>query len=132
MYSASEPSIDGSPYISVVQDGMVAPTLDDQSNCTVSDEPVQHVTDLAKDESPILDAWTVKADSQNIPQDPLINSITDMTRRVDGLLRRNRMSMWLLTYIAVVTTWPVVGSALIVFAKRRLKSGVLKELFRSK
>ncbi|KAI4367417.1 hypothetical protein MLD38_023156 [Melastoma candidum] len=130
--SISEPLMDEGPYLTVSQDGMVAPAPGDQAGCVVSNVPIQHAADVANnDESLSLDEQTVKAeDSQNLTRVPTVNPGTDTTRRTDRLLRYNRMSVWLLAYIAVVTTWPVVGSALTVFAKRRLKNGVLRELFR--
>ena len=43
----------------------------------------------------------------------------------------SRQSIWLLAYIAIITTWPFVGSVLLVL-KRRFKTFVPATLFRKK
>ncbi|MCO5610589.1 hypothetical protein L7F22_064828 [Adiantum nelumboides] len=38
------------------------------------------------------------------------------------IARQNRRSLWLLAYIAIVTTWPLIGSALFIQGRGRLKN----------
>ena len=45
-------------------------------------------------------------------------------RRMDQLSPYGGKSIWLLVYIAIVTTWPLVGSALLVFLKRKFKNAL--------
>ncbi|GAB2224030.1 hypothetical protein Drorol1_Dr00004776 [Drosera rotundifolia] len=55
--------------------------------------------------------------------------VSHIRRHVDQLSRQTRRSMWLLVYIAVVTTWPLAGSALLFFLRKSKKissSTVLK------
>eukprot|EP00250_Pteridium_aquilinum_P035334 c915_g1_i1 orf=464-2509(-) len=40
--------------------------------------------------------------------------------------KQNQRSLWLLAYIAIVTTWPLLGSALFIHGKKRLKDVVMK------
>lgn len=48
-----------------------------------------------------------------------LDVLTPLKRYVGQLSRQNRLSIWLLVYIAITTSWPLVGSALsLVFGKR--------------
>jgi abhydrolase domain-containing protein 1/3 len=48
-----------------------------------------------------------------------LDVLTPIKRYVGQLSRQNRWSIWLLVYIAITTSWPLVGSALyLVFGKR--------------
>jgi len=38
------------------------------------------------------------------------------------LSRQQKRSMWILAYIAIVTTWPLVGSVLMFTFKRKVKN----------
>lgn len=40
--------------------------------------------------------------------------------------RQNRWTLWLLAYVAIVTTWPLVGSALFLHGKMRFKNVYMK------
>lgn len=46
-------------------------------------------------------------------------------RCLKKLFRQNRTSMWLLGYIAIVSTWPLLGAALQLVFKKKLKSVLL-------
>ncbi|KAL3515704.1 hypothetical protein ACH5RR_022606 [Cinchona calisaya] len=51
------------------------------------------------------------------------NDISFLVKRcVNQLSRHSRKSMWLLAYIAIITTWPVVGSALLLFFKKKFRN----------
>lgn len=43
-------------------------------------------------------------------------------RRLKEVSRQSRLSIWLLAYIAIITTWPLLGSALVVVFKRKVRS----------
>lgn len=48
-----------------------------------------------------------------------LDVVTPFKRYLGQLSRQNRWSIWLLAYIAITTSWPLVGSALhLVFGKR--------------
>lgn len=40
--------------------------------------------------------------------------------------RQNQRTLWLLAYVAIVTTWPLVGSVLFLHGKMRLKNAYMK------
>ncbi|GFY85516.1 hypothetical protein Acr_04g0002540 [Actinidia rufa] len=49
--------------------------------------------------------------------------VTNPIRRcLNQLSRQNKTSMWLLGYIAIISTWPLVGAALHFVFKKKLKS----------
>eukprot|EP01018_Ginkgo_biloba_P019986 Gb_16502 [translate_table: standard] len=45
-----------------------------------------------------------------------------ITKSMMRISRQQRRSMWILAYIAIITTWPLVGSALMINAKRKFTS----------
>ncbi|KAJ7002114.1 embryogenesis-associated protein EMB8 isoform X2 [Populus alba x Populus x berolinensis] len=126
-----ESSIDQGPYVNVLEDGMVTVVGNSQEDFIAEDECNEDVDLIRKDEDAILqeersDLLTEKTHSKVDLNQPLDQNLNDLDvpvrRRMDQLLRLNRNSIWLLAYIAVVTTWPLVGSALLPFLKKRFKS----------
>ena len=133
-----ESSIDQGPYVNVSEDGMVTAVGNSQEDFIAEDECNEDVDHIRKDEDAILheersDLLTEKTHSKvglvhskvdlNQPLDQNLNDLdVPVRRRMDQLLRLNRNSIWLLAYIAIVTTWPLVGSALLPFLKKRFKS----------
>uniref|UniRef100_A0A803L054 Serine aminopeptidase S33 domain-containing protein n=1 Tax=Chenopodium quinoa TaxID=63459 RepID=A0A803L054_CHEQI len=131
----SEPSIDQSPYISVAEDGMVA---------AVANEPTR--TDEFEDSSEIIKPTIAMAKEdrdqqlrESVPNDVPSESQTHeqksstcnaschgatslIKRRLEQLTRHSKKSIWLLAYVAIVTSWPLVGSAFYFFFKRKIKN----------
>lgn len=129
----SESLIDQGPYVNVVEDGMVAAAGTVAMNNVVEDTPNKSVTQLNKDHDDVSletendDRVARKTlhknnlmppSQQNVDPDDLI---APMRRHIDQLSRQSRISIWLLALLAVSTTWPLVGSALTLFLKRRFK-----------
>uniref|UniRef100_A0A0D6R189 AB hydrolase-1 domain-containing protein n=1 Tax=Araucaria cunninghamii TaxID=56994 RepID=A0A0D6R189_ARACU len=54
--------------------------------------------------------------------DDLSKTSIPITKSMMSLSRQQRRSMWILAYIAIVTTWPLVGSALMLNIRKRFKS----------
>lgn len=129
----TESSVDLGPYIDVAEDGMVAAVGTMASDKVVEDTPSQPVSQIEKDAN--LD--TEKTDStteETLPgNEPMHvdDLIVPIKRRMDQLSRHSRMSIWLLACIAITTTWPLVGSALILFLRRKFKSFTPMALLRS-
>ncbi|KAH0768283.1 hypothetical protein KY285_004154 [Solanum tuberosum] len=48
--------------------------------------------------------------------------IVPVKRCLNQLSRRSRISMWVLAYIAIITTWPILGSASPMFFKKKLRN----------
>lgn len=102
--SVLESSIDQGPYINVDEDGMVAAVGNEQTNCAVED--------AAKDKAlpPPSEAYIDEA-AAAVPVKVWISRFS----------RRRSISVVLLAYIAIVTTWPLVGPALLLAIKRKFK-----------
>ncbi|KAF9690292.1 hypothetical protein SADUNF_Sadunf01G0180300 [Salix dunnii] len=134
-----ESSIDQGPYVNVSEDGMVTAVGNSQEDFIAEDECNEDADHIEKDEDAILheersDLLTEKTQSKVDLNQPLDQNVNDLAvpfrRRMDQLLRLSRISIWLLAYIAIVTTWPLVGSALLPFLKRKFKSVIPSALRR--
>ncbi|XP_021760455.1 embryogenesis-associated protein EMB8-like [Chenopodium quinoa] len=131
----SEPALVQGPYISVAEDGMVA---------AVANEPTR--TDGFEDSSELIKPTIsmVKEDRDQqlrelVPNDvpsesqtheqksstcdaPCHSATSHIKRRLEQLTRHSGKSIWLLAYVAIVTSWPLVGSAFYFFFKRKIKN----------
>lgn len=133
LHPPSEPSIDRGPYVNVADDGMIAAMSNEQPQ---TDDVVQDSSDqlhkqtgeMAKNDQ---DERLEESVPNHVPSTPeqapgtcgaACDSATSLIkRRLNELSRYSRRSMWLLAYLAVVTSWPLVGSALFFFLKRKIK-----------
>ncbi|EEF28499.1 embryogenesis-associated protein EMB8 [Ricinus communis] len=125
-----ESSVDQGPYVNVMEDGLVTTignTLDNEAEETSH----ENEDDVKKGEEHIpetekSDHKTVKTHSSidlKQPSDQNQNDlITPVKRYTSQLARHSRISVWLLAYIAIATTWPLVGSALLLFIKRKFRN----------
>ncbi|KAJ0078030.1 hypothetical protein Patl1_36698 [Pistacia atlantica] len=129
----SKSLIDQGPYVNVVEDGMVAAAGTVAINDVVEDAPNESVAQLNKDHDDVSletenddkvagktlhENNLISQSQQNADADDLI---VPMRRHIDQLSRHSRISIWLLVLLAVSTTWPLVGSTLTFFLKRRFK-----------
>lgn len=140
MHSLVESSIDCGPYVNVAEDGMVAAvssrnTRDDmvedskklqkldhkKVNEMLSDaEQVWHLTETKSN----FVAETAQSSEQGtINQEDKSPDATAAVRRcLNQISRQNRKSIWLLALIAIVTSWPLVGSALTIIFRKKLRN----------
>ncbi|XP_074579102.1 embryogenesis-associated protein EMB8-like isoform X2 [Curcuma longa] len=139
MHHSLESDIDKVPYVNIVEDGMVAPIITEGTNLVTKDD--LHVDRLSYDSNkPEVDGVlsVKKSDpTENIigpePVEPahkeeaegITKTIHDMTapvkRSLNQLSRRYDISRWLLAYIAIVATWPLLGSALSFVFRKKLR-----------
>ncbi|XP_065870481.1 uncharacterized protein [Euphorbia lathyris] len=125
LHNLCESSIDQGPFVNVMEDGMVTATTNSQDNVvedtSSNEDELKTISDGERN-----DNTTEKIDSKIIVKQPLDQNVNDPTvavRRYMGQLsRHNKFSIWLLAYIALVTSWPLVGSALLLFIKKRFKN----------
>ncbi|PWZ31739.1 Embryogenesis-associated protein EMB8 [Zea mays] len=139
LLSSLESSIDKSPYVNLMEDGMVAAvTKDGPSN---DGSPLNHAADeqlsneagggqqnvasaLNHNENSIgvgndSPAEPVKQQGDDIHSNKLHEIIAPVKRSMSQLTRYQGRSVWLLAYIAFVTSWPLLGSlAFITFRKK--------------
>lgn len=125
--ASTESSIDQGPYINVGEDGMVA--------AVGSEHAVEHFTGLRS-----VQDKTVLATEQTQQQTEAKSDFAGSGGEVSGersaikcfdviaaskrwlnhvLFRKSGKSMWLLVYIAIITSWPILGSALRIFSSKK-------------
>ncbi|KAF8411849.1 hypothetical protein HHK36_004408 [Tetracentron sinense] len=149
LHCSLESSIDRGPYVNVTEDGMVTAMGCEQTGDGVvedfSNDQMIHnkKTDLVSNTEQNEHKAEAKTDfmhdiiqpsEQDTRSDQDVKYLHDVTapvrRCIDQLSRQNRRSMWLLVYIAIITTWPLVGSALFLVFKRKLKNFLPAALLR--
>ncbi|CAL0320530.1 unnamed protein product [Lupinus luteus] len=120
-------SIDQGPYVNVTEDGMVAalnkePTMDNveqlhESHDRVPEEKVNEQNALVTNAKSGDSSGAAPTSSTHDAM--ALDVIKPLKRYIDQLSRQSRWSFWLLVYIAITTSWPLVGSALyFVFGKK--------------
>ncbi|KAG6510543.1 hypothetical protein ZIOFF_028568 [Zingiber officinale] len=142
VHHSLESGIDKAPYVNIMEDGMVAPMTTEGADLVTKED--LHVNGLCHNPNPhdkcVLGVeksdGTENIDMDHEPVEPIhkkevegiTKTIHDMTapvkRSLNQLSRRYDMSRWLLAYIAIVTTWPLLGSAL-SFVFRKKLTGIL-------
>lgn len=120
-------SIDQGPYVSVLEDGMVTAVGDEQTDDIVQDMPNQQMANVSTNDEVILDkeeANHVRKNDQaeRYEEKDTTLATTPVRKCIDCLARRSGKSIWLLAYIAIVTTWPMVRPALLLLFKKRYKN----------
>ncbi|KAH7568161.1 hypothetical protein JRO89_XS07G0249900 [Xanthoceras sorbifolium] len=137
LHSSIESSIDQGPYVNVSADGMVAAVGNEKTrNSMFGDLPESRkmyhnvdnetVPNAEQDEqctaakSDALPTIVLTSEQPtNIPDVKIPNITASVNRYLNWLPQSSRISVWLLAYIAIVTTWPLVGSAIgIIFRKK--------------
>ncbi|CAN1143583.1 Embryogenesis-associated protein EMB8 [Linum perenne] len=131
--SPLESKIDQVPFINVMDDGTVAAVADIQKDHAAEADP-SNADDTVKDDREAIiseeeetskDVATPKEMyHESNPEPPsdqkLVSDLIDpIKRQITQLRRHSRTSIWLLSYIAIVTTWPVLGSGLLFFLRKR-------------
>ncbi|KAL5558490.1 hypothetical protein UlMin_034701 [Ulmus minor] len=132
--------IDHGPFVGVADDGMVAALANEQASDidTVeesSDPQTPHcgktemasnteqdaqITQPKSDFVPNIAGSSVK--DTDIQNEKPLNVTAPVKRCLDLLRRQGRFSIWLLAYVAVVTSWPLLGSALQVIYRKKLRN----------
>ncbi|GMH00311.1 hypothetical protein Nepgr_002150 [Nepenthes gracilis] len=136
LHLLSESSIDHGPYVNVGHDGMVAAASNELTrNTRVNDSPELQGTpdnrngEMAADKQqneqwkegrsapvPVASESSEQAMRNCEMDSPAANSL--IRRHFDQLSRQARRSMWLLIYIAIVTSSPFAISALYFFKRK--------------
>ncbi|TYJ45635.1 hypothetical protein E1A91_A02G070300v1 [Gossypium mustelinum] len=129
-----ESSIDQGPYVNVREDGMVAAV----GSAHAGNKSVEHFTGLGsiQDKTVLATEQTqqqtetksdvagsggeVSGECSSLQRIKCFDVITASKRWLDHLLfRKNGKSVWLLVYIAIITSWPILGSALRIFSSKK-------------
>ncbi|XP_021895988.1 embryogenesis-associated protein EMB8 isoform X2 [Carica papaya] len=135
-------SIDQGPYVNITEDGMVAAVSSEPSANDFGEETSELEKTYQKRNKEILPEMDLDADNQkevnsiglssilegsqpptNNQDVKSFNLIASIRRCLNHLSQQNRRSMWLLAYIAVITSWPLLCSVLrISFRKKQRKA----------
>ncbi|KAL8167042.1 hypothetical protein V2J09_008541 [Rumex salicifolius] len=114
----TEPSIDHGPFVNFAEDGMLAAVANEQ---TINTDGNHSALPLSPDEE--LETESTPLDSEpTTEQVPRSFTSKFLTRHLSQVSRYSRSSMWLLVYISIVSSWPLVGSALYFFFKKKIKA----------
>ncbi|XP_062091536.1 uncharacterized protein LOC133797596 [Humulus lupulus] len=144
--SSLDSTIDQGPFVSVVEDGMVAAVGNEQKNNNsveeLSETQKGHCENTETVSVADQDELSSQPESGFVPviketsgqatrvQDAKPLDTTPVKRCLDVLHRQNRFSIWLLAYIAIATSWPLLGSAMRALSRKKLRNFLLAALFR--
>ncbi|XP_059313543.1 embryogenesis-associated protein EMB8-like isoform X1 [Lycium ferocissimum] len=121
-------SIDQAPYVNIREDGLVTAFSSEPSGEVGSQQNEQLVEDDKAGGSIRVDNSTVQKEPNATTQSdpvpgPYINAmIAPIKNCLNQLSRRNKISIWVLACVAITTTWPILGSALPLFFRKKLRS----------
>jgi hypothetical protein len=160
LHSSLESSIDKSPYVNFMEDGMVAavtndgPDKDDSLHSQIVDEIELNDDMVATQQNEQTGEMQNERDSgvgdknsseggvasfqgnegnHEQREEPYANNIRDaiapVRRSINQITRSQGRSVWLLAYIAAVTSWPLLGAlGFFLFRKRFSNSLLAKKL----
>ncbi|KAL6560690.1 hypothetical protein OROGR_004249 [Orobanche gracilis] len=122
--SPLESSIDQAPYVHVSEDGMITAVSDETS--VQQENTNQNKTECTEERVQEKEDADVNLNNNNQPpntaHDLERDLVAPMKKCLNQLSRHNRKSLWLLAYVAIITTWPVVGSALTFFLRKKFQN----------
>jgi len=147
VHSSLETSIDP-PYVNIREDGLVTAFSNDPSGEVGSQQNEQPVEDdkagdrirgvngAMRLETNATTQFDPRSESTRLedagsrgpakmlvtPEPDFDAVIVPVKRCLNQLSRRSKISMWVLAYIAIITTWPILGSASPMFFKKKLRN----------
>lgn len=141
LHSSLESSIDKSPYVNITEDGMVAAMIKDGAshstgsfsdgqinqaqateNTVAVSDPREHQTEVAADSIQEPTESSRHKAQDDMYTNVLLDIAVPIKKSINQIYRQSGTSMWLLAYIAVVTSWPVVGSILLIVFRKKLST----------
>lgn len=126
----SESSIDQAPYVSVMDDGMVTAVTNEPPS-DVGCEQAEHTVvpkDNAAECNDVITPQEANATTE-VPEHNKDVALPPVRISLNQLSRRSKASIWLLAYVAIITTLPILGSVLPLLFKKRVRniiSGLLQ------
>ncbi|XP_059313546.1 embryogenesis-associated protein EMB8-like isoform X1 [Lycium ferocissimum] len=126
--SSLDSSIDQAPYVNIREDGLVTAFSNEPSGEVGSQQNEQPVEDDKAGDGSRGVNGTMQLETNATTQfDPAPELDFDavmvpVKRSLNQLSRRSKISMWVLAYVALITTWPILGSALPMSFKKKLRN----------
>lgn len=123
-------SIDQGPYLNVA-DGMVSAMGNEHIEVgEASEENKDHnhtapTVSVADNQARKPDSPTNSAQTRTSEDDAGLKGSGMIQRCLHQITRQSNKSIWLLAYIAIISSWPVVGAALGFFYRRKMKNALL-------
>ncbi|GMJ02186.1 hypothetical protein like AT1G34340 [Hibiscus trionum] len=132
-----ESSIDQGPYVNIAEDGMVAAVVNEHAGNKVDEHFAgmgnihdKTVVSASEQKQQLVKAKSeaagssgeVSGESSSHQRIKSFDVIATTRRWLSHLSRQNGKSMWLLAYIAIITSWPILSSALRIFNRKKLKN----------
>ncbi|KAJ8529769.1 hypothetical protein K7X08_036604 [Anisodus acutangulus] len=126
--SPLESSIDQAPYVNIREDGLITAFSNEPSGEVGSQQNEQPVEDDKAADSIRGVNGTMQLETNAatqfdpVPEPDFDAMIIPVRRCLNQLSRHSKISMWVLAYVAIITTWPILGSALPMFFKKKLRN----------
>lgn len=136
--SSLDSSIDQGPYVNIAEDGMVAAVGNEQAKENRTEDVLEQQKTHKRKTNEMVSG---EQDDHMIRPEPcsaeIVQSSEQATRRQDSkpfdvitpvrrcldlLSQQSRWSFWLLVYVSIVTSWPLVGSALQIVFRKKLRN----------
>lgn len=132
-------SIDQGPFVNVAADGMVAAMGNEQ----MRDDKVEGLSETQKNyhgkteilpgveqneqlaqpkPDSVADTAQTSRQATSIQETKSLDVLAPVKRCLDLLSQQNRCSLWLLAYITMVTSWPLLGSAFNIVFRKKLRN----------
>ncbi|XP_052155668.1 embryogenesis-associated protein EMB8-like [Oryza glaberrima] len=148
LHTSLESSIDKSPYVNFMEDGMVTAVTNDDANNSDSDNPISNEMELRNgmvgvQQDGIATEIQNECDgnrsqenvtpaqgpvgSQEQPKqniDKIQDAIAPVKISINQLIRSHGRSVWLLTYIAFVTSWPFLGALGFILFRKKFRNSL--------
>lgn len=120
----ARPSIDQGPYLNVA-DGMVAAMgnerMDGSTEESIDHDQTNHIVSENNDLTGAVNPNFVSHAGQPSQDGADAKGSSIIARCLYQLSQHTNKSVWLLVYIAIISTWPVAGAALRFLFRRRSK-----------
>ncbi|KAM2617183.1 hypothetical protein TB1_033615 [Malus domestica] len=127
------------PYINVAEDGMVAAVGNEQAMETKIEDVLEPQKIHDRETNEMVpggqDEQMIQPESHSLAEIPQsseqvtnvqdakpLDVTTTVRRCLDQLSRRTKWSLWLLVYVSIVTSWPLIGSALKIVLQKKLRN----------
>lgn len=133
-HTLPDSSIDQGPFVNIGGDGLVAAVASDSTShdLEVNAHDLQNQDlDMTRGENPsetnpVIAPVSLEPSIQHESTVSKLppNTPSGMVKCLNILSRHSNRSVWLLAYIAITTSWPVLGSIIKMFYRRKLKNAL--------
>ncbi|KAJ3677880.1 hypothetical protein LUZ60_001683 [Juncus effusus] len=137
LHSSVESTIDQSPYVNITEDGLLTPVINNtNNNKNNNDDNDDIITEITPDENNSNNENNNNNDNINNNEgnssegkekkeeklDKTSSEAINPIKKSLSLIKMHQdKSVWLLAYIAFVTSWPLIGSLAFFFFKKKNK-----------